>query len=249
MKKLLLLLTVSTLSYCATYNVKDLPWIQANDHEAIEYAAPFLPDNPIILEAGVCDAEDTCRMKTRWPKAKIYGFEPLPQHYNLSKKNSAHLHEVTIYKKALSDKVGTLTFYESRKVPGASSLLQDNFDKIEIPKDIGHDGVNYLDTPISVECTTVDQWVKEAAIKKIDYVWLDTEGAELTILRHAKTILPTIRVISIEANFKEFRKGMTLFPDLYEFLTQQGFTLKYIWGRPDWQATAVFVNSKILEKN
>ncbi len=246
MKKIVFSLTIFTMLSSTAYNVDELPWIQEDDSNAALYAIPFLPVNPIILEAGVCDAEDTLRMKKLWPNATIYGFEPLPQHYTLSQKNTEHIQGFTLYPCALFDKIGTLTFYESKKIPGASSLLKDNFDHITIPNDINYDGVNYKDTPITVQCTTIDQWAHANNITKVDYVWLDTEGAELPILRHAPTILATVKVISIEANFKEFRKGMTLFQDLYEFLTQQGFVLKHIWGRPDWQGVAVFVNAKLI---
>lgn len=234
-------ITLVSLSCYAAYDVTTLPWIQAQDGDELKFVAPFLPDNPVILEAGVCDANDTCRMKERWPHATHYGFEALPKHFELSQKNASHLKNVHLYPYALFDKVGTLTFYSSKKVPGASSLLEDNLNNIEFPKDVTYDGINYQDEAITVQCTTIDEWAQQSHVKKIDFIWLDTEGAELYILRCSKTILSTVKVIVIEANFKEFRQGMTLFPDLYEFLTTQGFELKYIWGRSDWQGVAIFV--------
>lgn len=227
----------------AQYDVNSLPWIKAQDGDELKFVSPLLPENPTILEAGVCDGSDTYQMKKKWPQATIYGFEALPDHFRRAREKTKHLSGITLYPCALFDRIGTLTFYASQKIPGASSLLRDNLDNIEIPKDIHYDGVNYLDLPITVSCTTVDAWAAQANVKKIDYIWLDTEGAELYILRNAQTILSTVKVISTEVNFKEFRKGMTLFPDLYEFLTQQGFELKYIWGRKDWQAVAIFVRS------
>jgi FkbM family methyltransferase len=228
----------------APYTIDDLPWITAHDSEQIAYAAPFLPENPIILEAGVGDGEDSCRMKKKWPNATIYGFEPHPMLFSIAQKNTAHLQGVTLYPYALGDTHSTKTFYTSAKIPLASSLLQDNLDYIDIPSDIGHNGVNYQDTPITVSCTTIDQWAHEMNITAVDYIWLDTEGYELPILMHAQTILPKVRALSLEVNFKEFRLGMTQFSELYEFLTQQGFVLQYIWGRADWQGVALFVNSR-----
>lgn len=222
--------------------IEDLPWIKAKDEDAINYAESFLSKNPVILEAGVCGGEDTICFKKKWPNSIIYGFEPHPENFACAKIKTKDLAGVAIMNSALFDHVGKITFYKSATIPAASSLLVDNLNNIEIPKDLTLGGTNYRDTAATVDCTTVDHWAKEAGIKKIDFIWLDTEGAELYILKNAKTILPTVRVISTEVNFKEFRLGMTYFQDLYEFLTEQGFVLKYIWGRSDWQGVAIFVH-------
>lgn len=244
MNKRVLLCAVLVFSCQAAIDINDLPWIDATDDDAIKYAAPFLPENPVILEAGVCDALDTLSMKARWPNAVIYGFEALPKHYELSYDKLKDIAGVMLQPCALFDRVGELTFYFSAKIPGASSLLQDNLDNIEIPQGIDHDGINYRDTAITVKCTTIDQWVQDSGVQKIDYLWLDTEGAELYILRNAKSILPAVKVISIEINFQEFRKGMTQFQDLYAFLTNEGFKLQYIWGNRVWQGVGIFVNTR-----
>lgn len=243
MHKIFYSITLLSLSCYAISQKTDLPWIQAQHGDELAFVAPFLPKNPTILEAGVYDGSDTCRMKQKWPDATIHGFEPLPENFIRASQNTQNLNKVNLYPKALFNKIGTITFYASQKMSGASSLLKDNLDYIEIPRDIHHDGVNYQDKAITIECTTIDAWAEQAQVKKIDYIWLDAEGAELYILSNSKTILPTIQAISTEVNFKEFRKGMTLFSDLYEFLVTQGFQLKYIWGRSDWQATAVFVRA------
>lgn len=237
MNKILPILLFLTLNCNAKYDVKNLPWINPT-HTEIEYAAPFLPDNPVILEAGVCNAQDTICMKKRWPNSTIYGFEALPHHFSLATQNTKHLTGITLYQKALFNKLGTFTFYLSHVLPGASSLLKDNLASVK-------EAATYSDEPITVECTTIDEWAKNNNIKKVDYLWLDTEGAELYILKHSTTILKTIKVISIEANFREFRTGMTMFPELYDFLIEQKFVLKYIWGSPEWQAVAIFVNSTL----
>lgn len=250
MKKCLLLLgNLYLVSITSKFDINSLPWIKAHESDAINFAAPFLPENPAILEAGVCDAHDTLAMKRRWPNAVIYGFEPVPKNYKLSKKNITGTKDVNLYQLALSDKIGTAVFYESIKNSGASSLLKDNLDNIEIPNDIGHDGINYQDKSISVDCITIDAWSEKMGIKSIDYIWLDTEGSELPILKNSRRILSTVKVLSLEANFKEFRKGMTQFYDLYDFLISEGFVLKYIWGRTDWQATAIFINNQFAQDN
>ena len=246
-KTLCLLCLIPTILFSVQPVIEDLPWISGSDDDTLKYVSPFLPNNPVILEAGVFDGHDTVSMAKRWPEATIHGFEPNPDLYPIAKRKVQRLSNITLYPLALFDRVGTLTFYKSTRIAGASSLLADNLDHIDIPQEVKHNGQNYRDTAITVDCTTIDHWSEEAGINQIDYIWLDTEGAELYILQNAKRILSTVRVISIEANFREFRVGMTQFPELYDFLTENGFKIKYIWGRPNWQGVAVFVNASLVE--
>ncbi len=74
-------------------------------------------------------------------------------------------------------------------------------------------------------------------------MWLDAEGAELNILIGADHILNTVKVISLEENFVEQRKGMVMFEDLYNYLISKKFILKEIWGNPTFQATAFFTRN------
>jgi FkbM family methyltransferase len=226
--------------------VEGLPWVHGNDSDAIYYAAPFLPNNPIILEAGVCGAEDSVKFKELWPKSIIYGFEAHPKHFENATKALKKLKGVFLYQEALFDYVGTITFHCSTANSGASSVLVDNIRNTENVFNESLDTRSYFDIPITVNCTTVDEWAKRENVSKIDYIWLDTEGAELYILQNALSILPSVRVISTEVNFQEFRKGMTRFEEIHKFLTDHGFVLQYIWGNPRWQAVAIFINNRLL---
>ena len=234
-----LMMRVLVASACPP--IETLPWTNGSDDEAMYYAAPFLPQNPIILEAGVCDGEDSIRFKTLWPKSTIYGFEAHPEHFARATEAFKKLTGAFLYHEALFDRVGTITFNCSTLASGCSSVLTDNKGNIDNIFNDPPELCSYKDVPITVNCTTIDHWAKREDVIKIDYIWLDTEGAELTILQNAKSILPTVKVISTEVSFQEFRKGMTRFSELYDFLTENGFVLQSIWGNPRWQAVGLFV--------
>lgn len=232
--------------------LEGLPFVYGQDDESALYAAPYLPNDPVILEAGTCGGEDTCYFKRVWTDATIYGFEPMPASYEYTLENTKDLSGVTIFPYALSNSVGETTFFVSERNAGSSSLLPDNFSSIVWPfesdsseEDFSNN--HYRDVPITVSATTVNEWGKENNISHIDYIWLDTEGAELQILSCATDFLHDVRVISTEVNFQEFRAGMTQFSQLYEFLTQQNFSLKYIWANPRWQGVAMFVNNRFID--
>lgn len=228
-----------------------LPFVDGRDEESALYAAPYLPDNPVILEAGTCGGEDTINFKKIWKNATIYGFEPVPHSYQNTLKNTKGLSSVTVFPYALSNTEGEATFFVSQVNIGCSSLLPDNFSSVQWPFEsdpAGEDFSNdhYKDMPITVSVTTINKWGKENKISHIDYIWLDTEGAELKILSSATDFLNDVRVISTEVNFQEFRAGMAQFSQLYEFLTKQNFSLKYIWANPKWQGVAMFVNNRFI---
>ena len=241
------------MSYCFSFcyllaapPIESLPWVDGKDDEAHYYAVPYLSKEPVILEAGVCNGEDSLRFKKQWPKSIIYGFEAHPLHFLQAQAATKNIAGIYLYPLALCDRVGTTTFYCSELKGEASSILADNKKNVENIFNDPPEWLSYLDKPITVRCTTIDHWAREMNVVQIDYIWLDTEGAELQILSCATDFLHEVRVISTEVNFQEFRAGMTQFSQLYEFLTKQNFSLKYIWAHPKWQGVAMFVNNRFL---
>lgn len=227
---------------------KELPWVDTEDTALINYVIPLLPSEPIILEAGACSGDDTQSFKKIWPDCTIYAFEPHPVHYKeLLRRKIDKMSNVHLYNFALSDTEGMQTFYMSKKVPGASSLLEDNFKNIEIPEqilrsvDTTKEDAGYQDDPTTVPCRKLSSWAEQEKVKKIDFFWIDVEGSELRLLANAGPVLDTAKVILVEANFKEFRKGGALFDDVYAFLSDKGFHLEYINGNPSWQGNCIFI--------
>lgn len=216
-----------------SHNFDNLPW-DSNGFHGLELSIVegFLPADPIILEAGAHHGEDTVTFIKRWPNAVIYAFEPCPQYYRKLKETTLGYNNIHIFPYGLFSTSGTYTFQASNNWDGASSLFEDNHLPI---------GLDYDDQQIEVSCKNLDEWAQEHNVTKIDYMWLDMEGAEGYVLKSSPKIMRTVRAISCELNFWEYRKGMTLFQDIYDFLTQEGFVLYKIWGSPLGQATGVFI--------
>lgn len=210
-----------------------LPWDNLGFHgHELALVEKFLPPNPVILEAGAHHGEDTVIFVQRWPKAKIYAFEPCPQYYKKLEQATRGYNNIHIFPFGLFSKTGAYSFQASNNWDGASSLFEDNHLSF---------GLDYDDQQIEVYCKNLDEWAEENNVTNIDYMWLDMEGAEGYVLKSAPKIMRTVRAISCELNFWEYRKGMTLFQDIYDFLTKEGFTLYKIWGSPQGQATGVFI--------
>lgn len=236
MLKILIWVSFLIAPYCISANSDELPWINGQHGLELDLVRPFLPQNPVILEAGGHYGEDTVIMCERWPQSTIYSFEPCPDYFAKLEKAVANLPNVHVYPYGLFTTTGYYTFNVSRNLDGASSFLKDN----NLPV------INYNDYQISVFCKNLDEWADENGINYIDYMWLDIEGAELYVLMSAPQILETVRAISCELNYKEFRQDMPHFEKVNNYLNSQGFTLYKIWGSENWQATGVYIRSSLL---
>lgn len=233
---ILFILCVSVFAHCFG-NYDQLPIIKGQHGLELEIVKPFLPENPTILEAGAHYGEDTVLFIQQWPHATVYAFEPCPSSYARLQQKTLNFSNIHIFPVALFSETGEYTFYMSEKYDGTSSLLPDNHTPY---------GVHYNDCPIKVLCKNLDEWAREQGVNHIDYMWLDMEGAELYMLRAAPEILQTVRALSCELNFYEYRKGMTQFADLHAFLTSNGFELYVMWGPPPKQSTGVYISKELL---
>lgn len=204
--------------------------------EYITIIRPFLPEDPILLEAGSHGGQDSVALAKSWPKGTLLAFEPVQKFVEYTQKSliDHKINNARVMPYALSPINGRQTFYYSNTIGAASSLLPNN-------------GLcDYQDTVIEVECVNLDDWARKNNINHIDFMWLDIEGSELHVLKSCPTILKTVQVIITEVNFKEFRKDSTQCIDLCNFLTKNGFHLYKIWGSPTWQGTALFIRSELI---
>jgi len=230
-----------------------LPWLDLKDEDEnlglIRLVKPLLPTAPRILEAGACDCTDSIRFTKTWPECYVYAFEPYAEHVNnaFGRNRIGQNLQVLVTQCALGATNGVVDFYYSHSSPGASGIYPDNLVNIDIPEYIldstkgDRNSIGYKDQKTEVTIRRADSF--PYAQGKPEFAWLDAEGSELEILKGASLILPGIRVIAVEVNFKEFRKGGVLFSELDEFLKEQGFHILHIFGvgKVDWQTTAIYV--------
>lgn len=190
-------------------------------HQVIDYIKPYLPYNPLIVEAGAFNGNDTIRLAQQWPEGHIYAFEPVPYLYEQLLHNSKPYPNIHCHQLALSNHNGIAPFYvaEKQKHPGrpsqAGSLLP--------PKEKVHPFMVFPSI-IKVPTATLESWAYSHAITHVDCVWLDTQGYELAILQSAGTLLKNITVIYSEVSFIERYKGQPSYQTVKAWLESHGFT-------------------------
>lgn len=169
-------------------------------------------ENPIILDVGMYDGEDSREMAELMPNAMIYGFECDPRSISLYKsfKNPDNiiLNEVAIGSKNglvdlfMSDSE-TRRHYTNQDSWSASSSLRRPKEHLNIWKDVQYE------KSIKVECMSLDNWYEKTILGKvIDFIWADVNGAEYDLVLGAqKTLNESTKYLYIEFSEKELFAG------------------------------------------
>lgn len=134
-----------------------------------------------ILEGGVYDGADTADFVKFMPaNGKLYGFEPYYEVLEKSKhgKSLLSMSCVKMYPLALWQCTTKLFLLEDPSVGPRSRILESNNEQ------------NFLR---SVDCISIDEFVQREGIRKVDFIKLDIEGAELEALKGGKNTLMTHR--------------------------------------------------------
>lgn len=170
-------------------------------------------DSPTILEIGCNDGTDTLRFLEAMPGAEIYCFEPDPRAIARFRE-TVNDDRVVLTPIALGDYTGFAKFYGSSGIPSEKSRNAPNashYHKLaewdlsgSLSKPTGHLQYSpWVTFPkkrtIEVGITTLDDWLLcHTDITKIDFVWMDVQGAEHKVIQGAFEGLSIIRYFYTE---------------------------------------------------
>lgn len=212
-------------------------------HSVLNFVRHYLPTNPVIVEAGGCDGNDSQLLAKFWPRGHVYTFEAVPELFEKIKAHSLRIKNIHPYLKALSDRDGQATFYLSvdnsapDRISVSSSLL---------PPREHLTGAPFVTFPyaIEVEAVSLDSWAKEEGVAHVDFLWLDMQGYELNTIM-ASELAKDARAIWMEVEFIEAYAGQYQFNDVLAWMEANGFYLaatNFNLDAPEnWFADALFV--------
>ena len=207
--------------------------------QAVSYRHPIVTFNPgdIVLDSGVSESVSTCRFISErcGENGKIFAFEPDPFAYEsanqaLSREKLLNYHLV---KMGVWDK--SETAYVARKVEGRSAIILS-----QRPDE------SYADVE---ECSliTIDDFVSQQNLDRVDAIKMDIEGAEPQALIGAENTIKNFKpklFISIYHDFTHLFEIPLLIKRLnpgYRFYLEQ-----HSWNLYDLTLFAINTNESVL---
>lgn len=217
----------------------------------LDIAELFFPRREIayVFEMGAKDCEDTLRLHKALPLADIYTFECNQETLPICRKAVAAIPKIHLTESAVSDKGGTIGFYpiDTEKTetvhkdgnPGASSIFRASGD---YPLE------HYVQKETAVPSTRLDGFMETHRLPGIDILWLDAQGAELSILKGLGKKLRTVRFIHTEVEFMSIYEEQPLWEDVKAFLESNGFRFFGFAYKGAYFGDAIFVNKDIAPR-
>ncbi len=168
-----------------------------------------------VFDVGAYLGEWSRLVSDHQPTARVYAFEPAPNSYPRLEENVRDTRIVPV-KLALSDRAGVASF----RVYPLGEVLNSFYEREKLTE--------YGVMPETVEVPTerLDAWCKAKGVDRIHYLKIDTEGAELLILRGAGEMLKdkSIALVQFEYGGTYPDAGITL-RQVYDLLTGFGYEI------------------------
>lgn len=180
-----------------------------------------LLDGPVVaLDVGSRDG-----MRAAWralkPHALLIGFDPDPAECARLNEAAGDAAQERYEPVALGANDGEATLHLTRD-PKSSSLYPPHPRALVRYPELWRHEPRGTQTVLT---TTIDTWARSADVAAIDALKVDVQGAELDVLRGARQMLASARVIESEVEFQELYEGQPLFTDVDRFLRERGFRL------------------------
>lgn len=171
----------------------------------------------VIYDIGSCVLHWTDRVKQIWPSAQIINFEAMDEVEPWYKSRELNYHIGV-----LSDKdYKQVEFYQNNYHPGGNSYYKEDVTKIgpnaEVVFSEEHKRIK--------TAMTLDTVVKAKGFPLPDMIKIDTQGAEMDILKGATETLKSCKHLILELQRVEFNVGAPLREEVIKYVESLGFKL------------------------
>jgi FkbM family methyltransferase len=153
----------------------------------------FRGEVPTIFDIGANVGDFSALLRSVYPNAVIHAFEPHPR--NFERLRGRGIPGATLYNLALGDADGEVTLFDRDDNDGSKHASLHR----EVITDIQH--IGFVEHRVMVR--PLDAVAAEIGVEYIDYLKIDTEGHELSVLLGAKKLLERKAIGCIHFEFNE----------------------------------------------
>lgn len=173
----------------------------------------------VVFDVGASIGEWSQSVINYVKPIKLYSFEPIPDVFMQLERNLRQ-QGATLTRIALSNTVGTHTFvYYQRNTQTAE--LSGFFQRPLV-----EERCNIQPTFLTVQTDTIDHFCYEQDVKEIDFLKIDTEGAELLVLQGAQNMLKENRIKLIQFEYGgTYQDAKATLYEVYQLLTKNGYSV------------------------
>lgn len=208
-----------TLRAYMTYNAHLFKAVFRQHHEELQsLLAPYIKPDAVIADVGAHAGQFTKLFARMAPHGRIYAFEPGAYALSILRKvvRLKKLKNVMIVPHGLGDTAGDATLHLPIKKSGS---LGFGTASLSNPK---AGAATHAD---KVSITTLDAFVEEQKISKLDFIKCDIEGWEFNMLKGAKRTLETLSpVLMLELNQDALKKAGSSQQEIENFLGVLGYS-------------------------
>jgi FkbM family methyltransferase len=188
---------------------------------------PHIRPDSVCLDVGANIGLYSLGLSSLAPKGKIYAFEPSPSAYghlqsNLRTNGAANVDACQL---AVSDTTGTVHFHDFSFF-SAGSFSSDEGSLLS--------SESYGSQSFEAATTTIDEFVADRQLDRVDFIKVDVEGAELSVLAGAEKTLATYRPATVlEFNTFGFTIHQSVLPQVALARIKELFPHVFVMDRVD----------------
>jgi FkbM family methyltransferase len=161
---------------------------------------------------------------------RVYAFEPTPQLVTNLRQRTTHLPNYILTEAAVSDYNGTATFNIAGNADwGCSSLLPLSE---RAKTEWGGRTDMFVTETVEVQVIRLDSFIEQHNIPHIDFLHIDTQGSDLTVLQGLGQYISIVKEGVMEAAIKQdvLYVNQNTVEDSVNFLAGQGFTILNVYA-------------------
>lgn len=199
----------------------------------------------MVFDVGANVGQSACLFLERWPEAQIHCFEPVRSTFEALQARLGSHDKVQLHRLAFSTRAGVgnmiVDEHSTRSALTASDV---------VPKDA---------TLEEVPLSTLDGFCETQGIARINFLKVDTEGADLDVLRGGERMLgaSAIGLLQVEAGMYPGNEKHISLEALKSYLEEKGYLLFGIYDQhPERlsrrsilrRANPVFISSELADQ-